>query len=175
MLVAISCPVTITIQKSVTLYSFLTLFLHPTQSTAYLLSYWTLYCSVIDSYITQRKVHKKSPDYVTHSLLKATSLGKQIFFFFLVFWDRVSLCCPGCPGTHSVEQAGLELRNLPASASWVLGLKACATMPCGKADLISKYIQHQGHPKHFPPFVLRKIKTFLSNIYWAQLLPFCNL
>jgi hypothetical protein len=49
------------------------------------------------------------------------------FFFFLVFRDRVSLCSPGCLGTHSVDQAGLELRNLPASASQVLGLKACAT------------------------------------------------
>jgi hypothetical protein len=45
----------------------------------------------------------------------------------LVFWNRVSLCSPGCPGTHSVDQAGLELRNLPASASQVLGLKACGT------------------------------------------------
>jgi hypothetical protein len=34
---------------------------------------------------------------------------------------------PDCPGTHFVDQAGLELRNLPASASQVLGLKACAT------------------------------------------------
>jgi hypothetical protein len=42
-------------------------------------------------------------------------------FYFLVYWDRVSLCSPGCPGTHSVDQAGLELRNLPASASQVLG------------------------------------------------------
>jgi hypothetical protein len=41
--------------------------------------------------------------------------------------DRVSLCSPGCPGTHSVHQAGLELRDLPASASQVLGLKVCAT------------------------------------------------
>jgi hypothetical protein len=49
------------------------------------------------------------------------------FFFFLVFRDRVSLCSPGCPGIHFVDQAGLELRNLPASASAsrVLGLKAC--------------------------------------------------
>jgi hypothetical protein len=45
----------------------------------------------------------------------------------LVFLDRVSLYSPGCPGTHSVDQAGLELRNPPASASQVLGLKACAT------------------------------------------------
>ncbi|GAB1292780.1 Non-structural maintenance of chromosomes element 4 [Apodemus speciosus] len=41
----------------------------------------------------------------------------------------VSLCSPGCPGTHSVDQAGLELRNPPASASQVLGLQACATTP----------------------------------------------
>jgi hypothetical protein len=51
------------------------------------------------------------------------------FFFFLVFQDMVSLYSPGCPGTHFVDQAGLELRNPPAYASQVLGLKACATMP----------------------------------------------
>jgi hypothetical protein len=51
------------------------------------------------------------------------------FFFFLVFRDRVSLYNPGCTGTHFVDQAGLELRNLPASASRVLGLKACTTTP----------------------------------------------
>jgi hypothetical protein len=45
----------------------------------------------------------------------------------LFFRDRVSLCSPGCPGTHFVEQAGLELRNPPTSVSQVLGLKACAT------------------------------------------------
>jgi hypothetical protein len=39
------------------------------------------------------------------------------FFFFLVFRGRVSLYSPGCPGTHFVDQAGLELRNPPASAS----------------------------------------------------------
>jgi hypothetical protein len=50
-------------------------------------------------------------------------------FCFFVFWDRVSLCSPGCPRTHSVDQAGLELRNPPASASRVLGLKACTTKP----------------------------------------------
>jgi hypothetical protein len=48
----------------------------------------------------------------------------KIFFFSR---DRVSVCSSGCPGTHSVDQAGLEIRNPPASASQVLGLKACAT------------------------------------------------
>jgi hypothetical protein len=54
-----------------------------------------------------------------------------LFFFF--FWDRVSLYSPGYPGAHFVDQAGLELRNPPASASWVLGLKVCTTTP-GRLD-----------------------------------------
>ncbi|GAB1295636.1 Advillin [Apodemus speciosus] len=36
---------------------------------------------------------------------------------YIILSDRVSLYSPGCPGTHSVDQAGLELRNPPASAS----------------------------------------------------------
>jgi hypothetical protein len=65
-----------------------------------------------------------------------TTVLEQVFFifylfifilFFLVFRDRISLCSPGYSGTHSVDQVGLELRNPPASASQVLGLKACAT------------------------------------------------
>jgi hypothetical protein len=54
-----------------------------------------------------------------------------LFVVCLVGWsdfrDRVFLYSPGCPGTHSVDQAGLKLRNLPVSASQLLGLKACAT------------------------------------------------
>jgi hypothetical protein len=48
-------------------------------------------------------------------------------FVCLFFQDRVPLCSPGWSGTHSVDQAGLELRNPPASASQVLGLKVCTT------------------------------------------------
>jgi hypothetical protein len=59
----------------------------------------------------------------------------------------VSLCSPGCPGTH-FDQDGLELRNPPASASQVLGLKACATTPgqsyqiMGAADGLWKPSDH---------------------------------
>jgi hypothetical protein len=59
----------------------------------------------------------------------------------LVFRDRVSLYSPGCPGTHSVDQAGLELRNPPASASRVLGLKACTTTP--SAQNLETALWHQ--------------------------------
>ena len=58
--------------------------------------------------------HQLSKDLFTSSLLLSLS------------WDRVSLCnCPGCPGTSFVAQADPKLRDLPASASWVLGLKVC--------------------------------------------------
>ena len=50
-----------------------------------------------------------------------------VLFFLRGVRDRVSLYSPGCPGTHFVDKAGLELRNPPASTSQVLGLKACAT------------------------------------------------
>ena len=39
----------------------------------------------------------------------------SLFLFLFFSRDRVSLCSPGCPGTHSVDQAGF--RNPPASAS----------------------------------------------------------
>jgi hypothetical protein len=47
------------------------------------------------------------PFFISLSLSLSLSLSR----------DRISLCSPGCPGTHSVDQAGLELRNPPASAS----------------------------------------------------------
>ena len=59
--------------------------------------------------------------------LRVKTLRPPRLFFFFFFCDRVFLCSPGCPGTHFVDQAGLELRNPPASASQVLGLKACTT------------------------------------------------
>jgi hypothetical protein len=47
--------------------------------------------------------------------------GFLLLLFGFVFQDKVFLCSPGCPGTHSVDQASLELEDLPPSASWVLG------------------------------------------------------
>jgi hypothetical protein len=70
--------------------------------------------------------------------------------FCFVFQDRVSLCSPGCPGTHFVDQAGLELRNLPASASRVLGLKACATMPGARHENLRRFLG----PLSLPSFCL---------------------
>jgi hypothetical protein len=46
----------------------------------------------------------------------------------LVFQDRVSLCSPGYPGTHSVDQVGLKITAicLPLPPG-ILGLKVCTT------------------------------------------------
>jgi hypothetical protein len=75
------------------------------------------------------KTHIKFKKWFYNILLREVCL--------FVFRDRVSLCSPGCPGTHSVDQ-GLKLRNLPASASQVLGLKACATT--ARQDFFLRFI-----------------------------------
>jgi hypothetical protein len=50
-------------------------------------------------------------------------------YFFSLFILRQGLTVAlSCPGTHSVDQAGLELRDQPASASQVQRLKACAIL-----------------------------------------------
>jgi hypothetical protein len=78
-----------------------------------------------------------------------------LFFIFFYFWDRVSLYSSGCPGTHFVDQAGLELRNPPASASRVLGLKVCATTPGLTLDF-------------FKLIFLRFFFTFEIMCMWVQ-------
>jgi hypothetical protein len=61
-------------------------------------------------------------EYISKSGIAGSSGRYSSFLFVCLFvcWlclDRVSLYDSGCPGTHSVDQAGFELRNLPASAS----------------------------------------------------------
>jgi hypothetical protein len=43
-----------------------------------------------------------------------------------VVWERISLCSPGCSGTWPGWPQ--THRDPPAFASWVLGLKVCATI-----------------------------------------------
>lgn len=59
-----------------------------------------------------------------------------IVLFFVLFLDRVSLCSPGGSETHSIDQAGFDLGDLPAFASGVLGLKVCAPNAQHKVGLI---------------------------------------
>ena len=44
---------------------------------------------------------------------------KILYFYFLVFQDRVFLGnSPGCPGTISIEQEGLELTEIPPASAF---------------------------------------------------------
>jgi len=53
------------------------------------------------------------------TLIKSVAISLLISWLvdWLVFQDMVSLHSSGCPGSCSVDQAGLQLRDLPASAS----------------------------------------------------------
>jgi hypothetical protein len=50
-----------------------------------------------------------------------------LFSLFFFFWDRVSLCSPGCHGSHSVEEAGFELIE---THSYLCLLSAGIKGPC---------------------------------------------
>jgi hypothetical protein len=99
-----------------------------------------------------------------------------ILFLFFGFWffKTEFLCSPGCSGTHSVDQAGLELRNPPASASQVLGLKVCATTAQPNIDLNQviwpllfppdqSYFNIKGLEKHYNH---SKNQTNNKNLTW---------
>jgi hypothetical protein len=104
---------------------------------------------------------------VQHGLLNVLS------FCLFVFRDTVSLYSPGCPGAHFVDQAGLELRNPPASASRVLELKACATTPSFNVlSYRTQDHQHRDGTTHnglnSPPLITKKMLYRLAQslILW---------
>ena len=88
--------------------------------------------------------------WVPHSHPPHTLFIFLFFYFFGFSRQGIALYSPGCPGTHFVNQAGFELRNPPGSASLVLGLKACATMPSHPTLLhIVNYNNNNNNNKYF--------------------------
>lgn len=49
--------------------------------------------------------------------------------FFLDFQDRASLCGPDCTGSHSVHQAGLEVRKRESAGSEGICCTGITTLP----------------------------------------------
>jgi hypothetical protein len=67
---------------------------------------------------------KKAHSFKTNFIYLFIYLG---FLFCFVFRDRDSLCSPGCPGTHSVDQAGLGQRStcLCLPSAGIKGMRHC--------------------------------------------------
>ena len=91
--------------------------------------------------------------------------SKLFSLFCFVFRNRISLYSPGCPETHSVHQTGLELRNVPASASQVLGLKAWATNAQLSCSLKQHYSVVLGTFRVVQP--ISKTIPILQNSSWV--------
>jgi hypothetical protein len=77
---------------------------------------------------------------------------KEVRFSFVLFFET------GFPGTPSVDQAGLELRDPPASACSMLGLKAWPPRSL-KSDYL--YVQEMS----FYSFLLLLLFVKISFIY----------
>lgn len=77
-----------------------------------------------------------------------SSISFFLFFFSFSFFfkTRVCLCSPSCPGTSSVDQAGLKFRDPPTSSLEALGLEVCAPLcPAGPHPfLFHKKTTHRG-------------------------------
>ena len=67
------------------------------------------------------------------SVLRSLSLSLSLSLLFCFHFSETGVLCVALtvlePEPSFVEQAGLKLRDPPASASQVLGLKACTTTP----------------------------------------------
>jgi hypothetical protein len=102
--------------------------------------------------------------------MKFNLVNKTFFFFFLVFWDRVPLCSPGCPGTHSVETrlASNSEIHLP-----LLGLKACATTP-DKQIFLTEFLIHHFSTEVKLPFAYTHIQWGLRAKRWELCVPLCD-
>jgi hypothetical protein len=106
-------------------------------------------------------------------MIPTVSYKFLVFCFFCFFGGgfrgRVSLYSPGCPGTHFVDQAGLELRYPPASASRVLGLKTCTTTPGASVSSWKRKIFMNDQPNSGSPELgwtwLMGLSLFLGSIF----------
>lgn len=83
------------------------------------------------SKITMKEIMRQSQQWI---LAHSEKLGYTEIFYLFIFLegvaDRVLLCGPGCPGASHAHSADHTFRDLPASASGVLGLRECAIHAC---------------------------------------------
>lgn len=74
-----------------------------------------------------------------------------LLFHFVLFFETGFLCiAPHCPGTHSVNQASLELRDPATFASQVVELKACSTTAV-QPGLLYVQSKHSTTERHSSP------------------------
>ena len=64
-------------------------------------------------------------------LSKTHLLGLFLFLFLNLCIFFVCVCSPGSSGTCSLDQVGFSFRHLPASSSWIFGLKLCTNTTWG--------------------------------------------
>lgn len=98
-------------QQSVLVYIFMYVYIHTYIATSYRILWSPKFGLVI-----------------LHIYFSSHYLFFLVLDFFFFFVDRVSPSSSGYSGTHSVDQTGLKVKDLPASVCQVQLLKACTTI-----------------------------------------------
>lgn len=78
------------------------------------------------NYIYTQK-HSSGASNVTSNLVTGKVILYNQEWWYTVPFVLFSLDSPGGPGTHSIEQARVNLKRSACLCLWVLGLKSCAT------------------------------------------------
>ena len=79
--------------------------------------------------------------------IKRNKCSRCHLFEKFFFGDR-DFYSPGCTRTHFVDLAGLKLKNQPASAYRVMGLKVCVTTPGLFDDFLTEVFHHYEERHH---------------------------
>ena len=97
----------------------------------------------------ERPVYMDQPIKISHSVAHCPPAQNNATFdcrvlsrnhALLWFNHKMSKTGSSCPGTHSLDQAGLKLRDLPSSASRVQELKVCTTTALPEFVILEKLV-----------------------------------
>ena len=80
-----------------------------------------------------------------------------LFGFFFFFGDRVSLCSPGCPEIHFVDQAGFNLEIPLPLFPIVLHLEVCTAMAQPKDVLFSRTATRANRDEAGHPYLIEEL------------------
>jgi hypothetical protein len=96
----------------------------------------------------------------------AAGIDVGLVYRFLFLWDRVSLCSPGWPETHYVDQAGLKLTEIHLALPlecWIWRQRPCSQF----IMFLIRRLTHLGSVQRMSIFSLAQMSVSAYNIWYS--------